>query len=79
MARKDEPFPKPPANEASPTEIQAGETKFIEQCSRCHALGPNITTDLRSDVVSAATVGQEPVVADAMEAFRQGVHQEAAD
>jgi quinohemoprotein ethanol dehydrogenase len=47
MVRKDEPFPKPPANEASPTEIQAGETKFIEQCSRCHALGPNITPDLR--------------------------------
>ena len=32
-----------------------------------------------SDVVSAAAVGQEPVVADAMEAFRQDVHQEAAD
>src|SRR3984893_9015243 len=31
------------------------------------------------DVVSAAAVGQEPVVADAMEAFRQDVHQEAAD
>jgi mono/diheme cytochrome c family protein len=45
--RKDEPFPKPPANEASPAEIQAGETKFIEQCSRCHTLGPNITPDLR--------------------------------
>jgi quinohemoprotein ethanol dehydrogenase len=47
MVRKGEPFPKPPANEASPTEIQAGETKFIEQCSRCHAFGPNITPDLR--------------------------------
>ncbi len=45
--RKDEPFPKPPANEASPAEILAGETKFIEQCSRCHTLGPNITPDLR--------------------------------
>jgi quinohemoprotein ethanol dehydrogenase len=47
MARKDEPFPKPPANEANPAEIQAGEIKFIEQCSRCHTLGPNITPDLR--------------------------------
>jgi quinohemoprotein ethanol dehydrogenase len=47
MARKDKPFPKPPENEASPAEIQAGETKFIEQCSRCHTLGPNITPDLR--------------------------------
>jgi quinohemoprotein ethanol dehydrogenase len=47
MAPKDEPFPKPPANEANPAEIQAGEIKFIEQCSRCHTLGPNITPDLR--------------------------------
>jgi hypothetical protein len=31
------------------------------------------------DVDGAATVGQEPVVADAMEAFRQNVHQEAAN
>jgi quinohemoprotein ethanol dehydrogenase len=46
-ARDDAPFPKPPANEASPAEIEAGETKFIEQCSRCHTLGPNITPDLR--------------------------------
>jgi len=47
MVRKNESFPKPPASKASPTEIQAGETKFIEQCSRCHTLGPNITPDLR--------------------------------
>ena len=46
-ARKDEPFPQPPESVASPSEIQAGETKFIEQCSRCHTLGPNITPDLR--------------------------------
>jgi quinohemoprotein ethanol dehydrogenase len=46
-ARNDEPFPKPPANMASPAEIEAGESKFIEQCSRCHTLGPNITPDLR--------------------------------
>jgi mono/diheme cytochrome c family protein len=38
-ARNDGPFP--------PAEIEAGETKFIEQCSRCHTLGPNITPDLR--------------------------------
>lgn len=47
MARGNESFPKPPASTASPGEIQAGETKFIEQCSRCHSLGPNITPDLR--------------------------------
>ncbi len=29
-ARKDEPFPQPPGSVASPAEIQAGETKFIE-------------------------------------------------
>jgi quinohemoprotein ethanol dehydrogenase len=46
-ARNDEPFPKPPADKASPAEIEAGETKLIEQCSRCHTLGPNITPDLR--------------------------------
>jgi quinohemoprotein ethanol dehydrogenase len=46
-SRNDEPFPEPPANLASPAEIEAGETKFIEQCSRCHTLGPNITPDLR--------------------------------
>jgi quinohemoprotein ethanol dehydrogenase len=45
-ARNDESFPEPPANLASPAEIEAGETKF-EQCSRCHTLGPNITPDLR--------------------------------
>jgi quinohemoprotein ethanol dehydrogenase len=45
--RSDELSPKPPADKASPTEIEAGETKFIEQCSRCHTLGPNITPDLR--------------------------------
>src|SRR5262249_14171631 len=45
--RNDEPFPKPSEEEASSAEIEAGETKFIEQCSRCHILGPNITPDLR--------------------------------
>jgi quinohemoprotein ethanol dehydrogenase len=47
QARNDEPFPKPPADKAGPAEIEAGESKFIEQCSRCHTLGPNITPDLR--------------------------------
>ncbi len=45
--RKDEPFPKPPANNATSAQVRSGETAFIEQCSRCHALGPNITPDLR--------------------------------
>jgi len=45
--RNEEPFPKPPKEESSFAAIEAGETKFIEQCSRCHTLGPNITPDLR--------------------------------
>jgi quinohemoprotein ethanol dehydrogenase len=45
--RKDEPFPKPPANNGTPAQIRSGESAFIGQCSRCHALGPNITPDLR--------------------------------
>ncbi|MGJ0506565.1 MAG: PQQ-dependent dehydrogenase, methanol/ethanol family [Methylocystis sp.] len=45
--RKDRPFPRPPANNATPDDIQSGETAFLGQCSRCHALGPNITPDLR--------------------------------
>src|SRR5208282_228034 len=27
--------------------ISAGEIKFIEECSRCHVLGPSTTPDLR--------------------------------
>ncbi len=45
--RREEPFPKPPENKARPGEVAAGEAKFIEQCARCHTLGPNITPDLR--------------------------------
>src|SRR6478736_6085946 len=46
-ARSDEPFPKPPENTASAAEIEHGEIKFIEQCSRCHVFGPSVTPDLR--------------------------------
>ena len=45
--RVDEPFAKPPPQTATAAEINAGEVKFIEECSRCHALGPSITPDLR--------------------------------
>lgn len=47
IARKDAGFPEPPAGNASADAIRAGETKFVEQCSRCHTLGPNITPALR--------------------------------
>ena len=46
-ARVNEPFANPPPQTATAAEINAGEIKFIEECSRCHALGLSITPDLR--------------------------------
>jgi quinohemoprotein ethanol dehydrogenase len=46
-ARVAEPFDKPPAQNAAAATISAGEVKFIEECSRCHALGVSTTPDLR--------------------------------
>ena len=40
--------PKPPEQTASKDSIQAGETKFVQECSRCHVLGPSVTPDLRN-------------------------------
>jgi quinohemoprotein ethanol dehydrogenase len=45
--RPAEPFLKPPASTAGKAEIEHGEDKFVEQCSRCHVFGPSITPDLR--------------------------------
>ncbi len=45
--RVDEPFPQPPEQSADEQSIRAGEIKFIQECSRCHVLGPSITPDLR--------------------------------
>ncbi len=45
--RIDEPFPKPPTQTASRSQIDAGEIKFVQECSRCHVMGPSITPDLR--------------------------------
>ena len=42
-----EPFEKPPEQTAGADAIRAGEVKFIEECSRCHALGLSSTPDLR--------------------------------
>jgi quinohemoprotein ethanol dehydrogenase len=39
--------PKPPAQTASEARIRFGEIKFIQECSRCHVLGPSSTPDLR--------------------------------
>ena len=46
-ARVEPPFPKPPAQNASAATIAAGEVIFIQECSRCHTFGPNVTPDLR--------------------------------
>ena len=46
-ARVEEPFAKPPAQTADQASINAGEVKFVEECSRCHALGLSTTPDLR--------------------------------
>ena len=41
------PVPKPPAQTGTPEQIRTGEVKFIQECSRCHVLGPSVTPDLR--------------------------------
>jgi quinohemoprotein ethanol dehydrogenase len=46
-ARVAAPFEKPPQQTAGPEAIRAGEIKFVEECSRCHVLGLNVTPDLR--------------------------------
>jgi quinohemoprotein ethanol dehydrogenase len=38
---------EPPKRTASPERIRAGEIKFVQECSRCHVLGPSVTPDLR--------------------------------
>jgi quinohemoprotein ethanol dehydrogenase len=45
--RISEPFAKPPKQNATRAQIDAGEIKFIEECSRCHVFGPSSTPDLR--------------------------------
>jgi quinohemoprotein ethanol dehydrogenase len=46
-ARIDEPFSQPPVQRVSAETIRLGEVKFVQECSRCHVLGPSITPDLR--------------------------------
>jgi len=46
--RMDTPLEKPPAQTASNESIHAGEIKFVQECSRCHVLGPSVTPDLRN-------------------------------
>lgn len=42
------PIQKPPEQTASNESIQAGETRFVQECSRCHVLGLSVTPDLRN-------------------------------
>ncbi|HXI79057.1 MAG TPA: c-type cytochrome, partial [Steroidobacteraceae bacterium] len=46
-ARVEEPYAKPPAATATQAQIDAGEIKYVEECSRCHVFGPSSTPDLR--------------------------------
>jgi quinohemoprotein ethanol dehydrogenase len=43
----DVPFPKPPESHATQAQLDLGEVRFNEQCSRCHVFGLNVTPDLR--------------------------------
>ncbi len=43
----DTPFPKPPEAHSTPAQLDLGEVKFNEQCSRCHVFGTSVTPDLR--------------------------------
>ena len=45
--RIEERFPEPPPQAGDAAAIAAGEIKFIQECSRCHVLGPSSTPDLR--------------------------------
>jgi len=46
-ARVTVPFDRPPPQTASAAQIRHGELEFTAECSRCHALGLNVTPDLR--------------------------------
>jgi quinohemoprotein ethanol dehydrogenase len=42
-----QPLPRPPAREATPAQIDAGEILYNRFCSRCHVLGRGVLPDLR--------------------------------
>lgn len=47
VARITEAFAEPPKQTLAQANIDAGEIKFVEECSRCHVLGLSSTPDLR--------------------------------
>ncbi len=47
-ARVDAPIAAPPPRQGDAGAIHDGEVKFVQECSRCHVLGPSVTPDLRN-------------------------------
>jgi quinohemoprotein ethanol dehydrogenase len=43
LAQKPATSAQPP----TPEFVHAGETLFVQECSRCHVFGPSVTPDLR--------------------------------
>jgi quinohemoprotein ethanol dehydrogenase len=82
--RVEEPFSTPPMETATQAQIAAGELKFVEECSRCHVLGPSSTPDLRklNDGLHAAfkdIVLKGVLAASGMERFDDILSEQDAD
>ncbi len=65
-AREPTRFVKPPAQTASADRILAGEVKFVQECSRCHVLGPSVTPDLRNLAPGLQTMFKDIVLRGAV-------------
>ena len=64
--RIEAPFERPPVQQASEKTIRRGELKFIEECSRCHDLGPSSTPDLRHLSAAQHTIFKDIVLKGAV-------------
>ena len=83
-ARIEAPFEKPPEQKATRAQIDAGEITFIEQCTRCHQLGPSSTPDLRKlndglHVAFKDIVLKGALAAGGMERFNDLLSEQDAD
>jgi quinohemoprotein ethanol dehydrogenase len=65
-ARTEPAFPKPPAQTANASAIAAGEVIFIQECSRCHTFGANVTPDLRKLNAGMQTIFKDIVLRGAV-------------
>ncbi len=70
---------KPPQQTASKASIQAGETKFVQECSRCHVLGHSVTPDLRNLSPGLHAAFKDIVLRGAVAPTGHGVIQRSAD